>query len=52
MSDMHGPHAELRFTVVVKRAATGETETFDMVGRIAQAEPQPETKEPDHGSNP
>ena len=31
-ADLKGPPAELRFTVTIKRAATGATETYDMIG--------------------
>lgn len=34
MNTLAGELAELRFTIEVKRAATGETETFEMVGHI------------------
>jgi hypothetical protein len=54
MSDLQGPPAELRFTVTVTRAATGKTETFEMVGRSLPAEPeQPESQhggDSQHGS--
>ena len=32
MNDLKGPPAELRFTVTIKRKATGAVETYDMVG--------------------
>jgi hypothetical protein len=32
MSELKGQPSELRFTVTIKRAATGKTETYDMVG--------------------
>ena len=32
MSELKGPPAEIRFTVTIKRAATGKVETYDMVG--------------------
>lgn len=39
--------AVLNATIVIKRAATGLTETYQITGT-----PMPEQKEPDHGSNP
>jgi len=39
--------AVLRATISITRKATGLTETYEIVGT-----PEPETKEPDHGSNP
>ena len=41
MTDLQGQPGELRFTIEVTRAATGETETYEMVGTI-QAEPEEE----------
>ena len=32
MNDLKGPPAELRFTVTITRKASGQTETYDMVG--------------------
>jgi hypothetical protein len=32
MSDLNGKPGELRLTVEVKRAATGETETYELIG--------------------
>lgn len=34
MSDLQGAAGEVRFTVEIKRAATGETETHELVGKI------------------
>ena len=34
MNELGGGGGELRFTVQVKRAATGEMETHELVGRI------------------
>jgi hypothetical protein len=51
-SNLSGGGGELRFTVQIKRAATGETETHEMVSVITdeQAE-QLNLKEKEHGSN-
>lgn len=38
MSSLNGQPGELRFTVEVRRAATGEVETYEMVGKIADEE--------------
>ena len=40
MIDLAGQPAEVHFTIEVKRAATGLTETYQMVGHVV---PQPET---------
>lgn len=42
---MQGQLGELRFTVEIKRAETGQTETIELIGQI-----QPEEKD-DHGSD-
>jgi hypothetical protein len=34
MSELKGKGGELRFTVEVKRAATGKVETYDLIGKI------------------
>ena len=34
MPELQGQPAEVRFTLSIKRAATGLTDTFDMVGKI------------------
>ncbi len=34
MPELKGQPGEVRFTVEVKRAATGKVETYEMVGRI------------------
>jgi hypothetical protein len=54
--ELEGPPAELRFTLTIKRAATGKVETFEMVGhsdpeKLAEvvAQPKPEVT---HGSDP
>jgi len=36
MIDLTGKPAELRFTLEITRAATGETETVEMVGTIEE----------------
>lgn len=38
MSNLTAEPGELRLTIEVKRAATGETETFDLVGHIVAKE--------------
>lgn len=51
MSELTGQPAEVRMTIEVKRAATGQTETFDLVGHIeakeqaAESTDQQETQE-------
>ena len=50
-NDLKGPPAEIRFTVTIKRKATGQTETYDMVGTAspehlaALLKEKPETNE-------
>ncbi len=55
MTDLNTQPAEMRFTLHIKRAATGLTETVEMVGHITpppaegigpepQAEPEPDPK--------
>jgi hypothetical protein len=34
MAELKGKAGELRFTVEVKRAATGKTETFELIGKV------------------
>jgi hypothetical protein len=34
MADLQGKPGELRFTIEVKRAATGKVETFEMIGKV------------------
>ena len=48
MIDLTTQPAELRFTIEIVRAATGKTETVELVGHINQQQPQ----EPTHGSDP
>lgn len=38
MIELTGPKAELRFTLEIKRAATGITEKVEMVGTIENEE--------------
>lgn len=40
MAELQGRPGELRFTIEVKRAATGKVETYEMVGQ-AEDEPKP-----------
>lgn len=42
MNELSGEKAELKFTIDIKRAATGETETFELVGTINQPEQEQE----------
>ncbi len=37
MPELEGQIGELRFTIEVTRAETGEVETFEMVGKIGDA---------------
>jgi len=37
-SSLSGPPAELRMTIQVKRAATGQVETFELVGHVQESE--------------
>lgn len=34
MAELNGKPGELRFTVEVKRAATGKVETFELIGKV------------------
>ena len=65
MNHLQGPPAELRFTLSIKRAATGLVETYDMVGHTlpvaaaaptpappANTQPQPDPKETNHVNHP
>lgn len=38
MSDIKGQEGELRFTLNIRRAATGETETVELVGKIGDGD--------------
>lgn len=35
MTELAGQPGELRFTIEITRAATGETETVELIGKIA-----------------
>jgi hypothetical protein len=35
MAELQGKPGELRFTIEVKRAATGKVETYQMTGRVS-----------------
>lgn len=52
--NLQGKIGEVRMTVHITRAATGKTETVELVGHVlADApEPQEQTKEIDDGRNP
>lgn len=47
--DLKGKEGELRFTLEITRATTGEKETVEMVGRIGDIINNDEVL--DHGSN-
>lgn len=38
MNNLEGQEGELRFTLEIKRAATGKTETVELVGKIGDGE--------------
>jgi hypothetical protein len=42
MTDLTGQPGEVRMTIEVKRAATGEVETFELVGTIEAEEEEEE----------
>jgi hypothetical protein len=46
MSDLQGQIGELRMTIHIKRAATGETETHELIGKVMD-----EVKENSDGGN-
>ena len=48
MSDLSGQVGELRFTVQIKRAATGLVEEIELVGKITDDE----LKDTEDGSHP
>ncbi len=54
MIELKGQEGEVRFTVTVKRAATGKEETYEMVGKITEGEAEQLglTQEKQDGSNP
>lgn len=45
MAELGGQVGELRFTIEIKRAATGETEVHELIGRIVPDEEQHEEGE-------
>ncbi len=47
-----GNGGELRMVVQIKRAATGETETHELVGRMTPEQEQQLLKEKENGDNP
>jgi hypothetical protein len=51
MIELQGRPGELRFTLQIKRAATGETETVEMVGHLLPADETQELKEAQHGGD-
>lgn len=34
MADLNGPEGELRMVVEIKRAATGKTDTIEIIGKV------------------
>lgn len=48
MSELNGQPGEVHLTIQIKRKETGNVETYDLVGKIAQEEHE----EKDNGSNP
>jgi hypothetical protein len=51
-SNLSGGGGELRFVVQIKRAATGETETHELVGKITDEQAKElNLKEKEHGGN-
>jgi hypothetical protein len=46
MNDLQGQPGEIRMTIQIKRAATGETETHELVGKVMD-----EVKEQSDGGN-
>ena len=47
MNELIGTPSEIKFTVTIKRKATGLVETYDMVGHVLP-NPETEVKEDDH----
>lgn len=47
--NLQGQEGELRFTIEIKRAETGETETVELVGKIGDS--VNESKELENGCN-
>jgi hypothetical protein len=50
MQELQGPPAELRLTVNVKRAATGQTETHELVGHVIHEPESQNGSDTQHGS--
>ena len=50
MSNLQGQPGEIRMTIQIKRAATGETETHELVGKV-MGEVLPEVKENSDGGD-
>ena len=50
MNDLQGQVGEVRMTIHIKRAATGETETHELIGKIS-AQDEQDTQESDLGSD-
>ena len=48
--ELKGQEGELRFTLEIKRAATGETETVELVGKIGAGEVKQILGEQDGGN--
>lgn len=36
MAELNGQPGEVRMTIEIRRAATGETETYELIGNIAE----------------
>jgi hypothetical protein len=49
MTQLQGPPGELRITLEIKRAATGTTETVEIIGHAVPDEDPPTLKEADNG---
>jgi len=47
MTELSGPPAELRFTLEITRAATGEKEIVEMVGHVVNEPTEPQTETPE-----
>ena len=45
MSELTGPPAELRFTIEITRKATGEVESYEMIGHVGDVFKAPELTE-------
>jgi hypothetical protein len=49
MTQLQGPPGELRITLEITRAATGKTETVEIIGHAVPDEDQPNLKESQDG---